>query len=173
MAAEFAPCWKWTSLAMKKPEFQFHISETDNFVSYDFDRRSVRKSMRRAAKVVRDRSRRLVNVTGKRNNYPSRRTGALANSIRSRLSRSGFLARIAPEKTSRMKAFYPAYLHYGVKNNPLRGAERAKARRRGTLSGTWRIKPRNNYMVDALRSSTRTVKEILIKGFKEALWKGK
>lgn len=157
---------------MKKP-FELHIKETDNFVQYDYDRKAVRKAMRAAAKIVKDRSRRLVNTTGKRNNYPSRRTGTLANSIRARLSRSGFMARIAPEKTARMKEFYPAYLHYGVKKNPLRGKERARARRRGQLQGPWLIKPRGNYMVDALRSTTRKVSEVLINGFKEALWKGK
>ena len=157
---------------MKKP-FELHINETDNFTQYDFDRKYIRKSMRKASKIVRDRAKQLVNVTGKRNNYPQKRTGTLSKSIRTKLSKSGFLSRTAPQKTEAMKEFYPAFLHYGVKNNPLKGAERARARRRGTLTGPWRIKPRNNYMVDALRSTSRRVGEILIKGFKEALWKGK
>lgn len=158
--------------AMKKP-FELHITETDNFVQYDYDRKMVRKAMRAAGKIVKDRARRLVTKTGKRNNYPSRRTGTLANSIRVRISKPGFMAKIAPQKTPRMKEFYPAYLFYGVKKNPLRGKERARARRRGQLQGPWLIKPRGNYMVDALRSTTRKVSEVLINGFKEALWKGK
>lgn len=161
---------------MKKPEIDLyveHLEGFDQFTKYDFNRREVRKAMRFAASLVRLRARRLVNVTGKRNNYPNKRTGALSRSIKTRLSRSGFMARIAPEKTAEMGDFYPAYLHYGVKNNPLHGKERQRARRRGQLTGSWRIKPRNNYMVDALRSTKRKVQERLITGFKKALIKGK
>lgn len=154
---------------MKKPEFELHISETDNFVRYDFDRRIVKKAMRSASKIVRERAKRLVNVTGKRNNYPNKITGTLYKSIRSKVSRSGFMAKVRHERTPKMKAFYPAYLHYGVKNKPPGTSIRA----RRNLATSWRIKPRNNYIVDALRSTRRQVSRILIDGFKEALWNGK
>ena len=157
----------------RNPEFRLHISETDNFVKYDFDRKIVRKTMRRAAALVRSRSKQLLNAKRKRGNYPRKRTGTLVKSIRTKLSKSGFMARIAPEKIDGMEEFYPAFLYYGVKDNPLKGTERARARRRGQLSGPWRVKPRDNYMVDALQSRSQKVKEILIKGFEEALWKGK
>ncbi|MFS9668785.1 hypothetical protein, partial [Klebsiella pneumoniae] len=45
--------------------------------------------------------------------YPINRTGATLESITFKVSRSGFLVKVAPHKTSRMEEYYPAYLHYG------------------------------------------------------------
>jgi hypothetical protein len=83
--------------------------------------------------------------------YPGRDTGTLWRSIKSKVSRSGFLVRIAPQKTPEMgKDFYPAFLWYGV-------------RRKGGAEGSgWRIEARANYMTEAL-DRRREVSQTTIK----------
>ena len=106
----------------------------------DFDKRQIRAAMRKyGAEVRKDARRRVaaraVSLPGAN---PGRDSGELFRSIKAKVSKSGFMVRIAPFKTSAMEAFYPAFLFYGVNG---------------------RIQPRRNYMADALderRESVRT-----------------
>ena len=117
--------------------------------------------------------------------YPANRTGALLHSINFKVSRAGFLVKVAPRKTSAMKAFYPAYLHYGVKQGgrlkPLapgkgkgKSNRRAKGDRAAALaqraSGGWGITPGENYVADALQVERSTVQSFLRSAFGEALF---
>jgi hypothetical protein len=83
-----------------------------------------------------------------------------------------------------MKEFYPAYLHYGVKQGSRLGKlalgkgrgksnRRSKGERAIALAARralgWRINPRGNYMVDALEDSKSQVQSILAAGFAAAL----
>lgn len=135
----------------------------------DFDKKLVRKAMRKfGAEIRKDArrrvSRRAISVPGE---YPGRTTGALFKSIQSKVSKSGFLVRIWPEKTAAMTAFYPAFLFYGVKKEggaiqrlaPGEGLGKSNRRRRGERaklvsdrksSNNFVVKPRANYMTDAL-----------------------
>lgn len=116
----------------------------EGFSRIDFDKVKIRKTMRGLGRDVQKTARKLVSRRGgvsKPGQAPSRSTGVLARSIKVKVSRPGFLVRIAPEKIPAMgEYFYPAYLHYG--------------------SEKINLKPRSNYMVDALemrRSQTRDV----------------
>ncbi|WP_205413520.1 hypothetical protein [Pseudomonas protegens] len=104
-------------------------------------------------------------------------------SIAFKVFRSGFLVKIAPRKTAAMAEFYPAYLHYGVKRGRrlgklAPGTGKGKSNRRAAgaraaiaerAAGEWRIKPRDNYMADALQDSSSDVKGILSAAFASAL----
>lgn len=135
----------------------------------DFDKKKIRKVMRARGRDVQKEARRLVarRAISQAGDYPGRDSGVLWRSIKAKVSRSGFLVRIAPQKTAEMgKDFYPAYLWYGVR----RGATRSKNHGRQADTGTgWRIEPRKNYMTEAL-SRRREVSENAIKNaLKDAL----
>lgn len=120
----------------------------------DFDKKQVRKAMRKFGAEIRKDARRRVarrGVSGPGDN-PGRDSGELYRSIKVRVSRSGFLARISPEKTAGMKEFYPAFLHYGVTGKP-----RRKDHREQPKDGKWRIAPRANYMTDALEARSDSI----------------
>jgi hypothetical protein len=83
-----------------------------------------------------------------------------------------------------MEEFYPAYLHYGVRKGrrlgklaPGQGKGRSNRRAKGIraaaladrAAGEWRIKPRDNYMADALQDSSAQVQSILSAAFAAAL----
>ncbi|WP_106856205.1 hypothetical protein [Caballeronia novacaledonica] len=116
--------------------------------------------MRARGRDIQKEARRLVawRALSRPGEYPGRDSGTLWRSIKSKVSRSGFLVRIAPQKTPEMgKDFYPAFLWYGV-------------RRQGGEQGSgWRIEPRENYMTVAL-DKRREVSENAIKAaLKDAL----
>lgn len=124
----------------------------------DFDRRPVRRAMRKVGAEVRKDARRMVarRAISAAGQYPGRNSGALYRSIKARVSRSGFMVVVRPEKTPQMDEFYPAYLWYGVT-----GRARRKDHRAQPKDGRWRIAPRRNYMTDALDARRGSVQETL------------
>lgn len=155
-----------------------HIDGFDKFDQQAFNKRQIRAGMRKVGKLVRGRAQMNLALSGGRDGYPVSRTGATVESINFKLSRAGVLVRVSPTKTERMDAFYPAYLHYGVRQGArIRGLGDGKRRRRGQRQSLkdarrgngWRITPRDNYMTDALADSRAQVQSILRDAFSRAL----
>ncbi|MCC7005892.1 MAG: HK97 gp10 family phage protein [Ottowia sp.] len=117
------------------------------YTRIDFDKKKIRKVMRKMGRDVQREARRLVarKAISSAGAYPGKQTGRLQRSIKSKVSKSGFLVRIAPQKSSEMKDFYPAFLYYGVT-----GQARRKDQKAPTQTGRWRIAPRANFMQEAL-----------------------
>ncbi|MFL1501150.1 hypothetical protein ACI77J_09480 [Pseudomonas sp. O64] len=133
-----------------------HIEGFDQFGREAFDKKKIRAGMRKVGQLVRARARAEVSGSNGSGNYPMNRTGRLVRSISFKVSRAGFLVKIAPSKTTAMKRYYPAYLHYGVRKGARPGNE-------------WRIKPRGNYMSAALQASNSDIQSILRDAFADAL----
>lgn len=165
-------------------EGYLHFEGFDSFERDAFDRKTVRAGMRNAGKLVTQRAQLNLALSRGQAGYPANRTGALLHSINFKVSRAGFMVKVAPRKTSAMKAFYPAYLHYGVKQGgrlkalaPGKGKGKSNRRAKGDraaalaqrASGGWRITPRENYVADALQDSRREVRDILKTAFGQAL----
>lgn len=161
-----------------------HVEGFDNFERNAFDKRKIRAGMRKVGLLVTQRAQMNLVLGKGQDGYPVNRTGATVASITYKVSRSGFLVRISPTKTSAMEEFYPVYLHYGVKKGrklgklaPGQGKGKSNRRAKGVraaalaerASGEWRIKPRDNYMADALQDSASQVQSILSAAFAAAL----
>ena len=167
------------------PAAYLHFGEFDSYGKLDFDKKAIRKGMRLVGALVRREARALVNqqTPSSGGEYPSRAEGLLYRSIRAKVSRPGFLVKIAPQKIAGMKDFYPAYLHYGVKQGGRlkavpqiavgKKSRRKKGERAAALAaraaGAWSLEPRKNFMADALESSSDRVQGILRKAFADAL----
>ncbi|CAI8875623.1 MULTISPECIES: hypothetical protein [Pseudomonas] len=161
-----------------------HFEGFDSFERDAFDKSKIRAAMRKAGRLVTQRAQMNLALGKGQDGYPVNRTGATLESINFKVSRAGFLVRIAPRKTSSMKEFYPAYLHYGVKkgNRPGKlapGMGKGKSNRRAKgdralalaarAAAGWRITPRDNYMADALQDSRSSVQALLSAAFAAAL----
>jgi len=161
-----------------------HLEGFDNFQRDAFDKRKVRAGMRKIGKLVTQRAQMNLALGKGQAGYPVNRTGATLESIKFKVSRSGFLVKIAPSKTSAMKEFYPTYLHYGVKQGrrlgklaPGKGRGKSNRRAAGAraaalserTAGAWRIRPHDNYMADALQDSSASIQSILSAAFAAAL----
>lgn len=161
-----------------------HVEGFDNFERDAFDKRKIRAGMRKIGLLITQRAQMNLVLGKGQDGYPVNRTGATVESVSFKVSRSGFLVRISPTKTSAMEEFYPAYLHYGVKKGrklgklaPGKGKGKSNRRAIGVraaalaerAAGEWRIKPRDNYMADALQDSSTQVQEILSAAFAAAL----
>lgn len=131
-----------------------HVEGFDKFDQEAFNKRKIRAGMRKVGQLIAGRAQMNLALGGGQDGYPVNRSGATTDSIGYKVSRSGFLVRVAPSKTASMRAFYPAYLHYGVRRKS---------------GGGWRIKPRDNYMTDALVDSRDEVRRILQQAFSAAL----
>ncbi|AOE63788.1 hypothetical protein QZH45_04860 [Pseudomonas corrugata] len=161
-----------------------HVEGFDNFERDAFDKRKIRAGMRKVGLLITQRAQMNLVLGKGQDGYPHNRTGATVESVSFKVSRSGFLVRISPTKTAAMEEFYPAYLHYGVKKGrrlgklaPGQGKGRSNRRAKGIraaaladrAAGEWRIKPRDNYMADALQDSSAQVQSILSAAFAAAL----
>ncbi|MBH3405698.1 hypothetical protein I5P86_11610 [Pseudomonas glycinae] len=161
-----------------------HVEGFENFQRDAFDKRKIRAGMRKVGLLIVQRAQMNLVLGKGQDGYPVNRTGATVESVTYKVSRSGFLVRISPTKTSAMEEFYPAYLHYGVKKGrklgklaPGQGKGKSNRRARGEraaamaerAAGEWRIKPRDNYMADALQDSASQVQSILSAAFANAL----
>jgi hypothetical protein len=143
-----------------------HIEGFEGFdKKLDFNRSKVRAGMRKAGRLVAGQAKMNLSLARGSDGYPAVKTGALRDSVDFKLSRSGFLVRIAPKKGEGMPAPYHAFLYYGVKA----GARRRKDHKAQAGGGTWRIKPRKNYMVDALEDKAAEVEAILRKTYTNAI----
>lgn len=160
-----------------------HVEGFDNFERDAFDKRKIRAGMRKVGLLIVQRAQMNLALGKGQDGYPVNRTGATVDSITYKVSRSGFLVRISPTKTTAMDDFYPVYLHYGVKKGRKLGKlaprqngksnRRARGERAAAMAeraaGEWRIKPRDNYMADALQDSASQVQSILSAAFASAL----
>lgn len=162
-----------------------HIEGFEQFHRESFNKRKVRAGMRKAGMLVSGAAQLNVALARGAGKYPISRTGALVNAIKYRVSRSGFMVKIAPDKTPAMgEHYYPAYLHWGVKQGRRLGRLAAgeglgKSNRRGKgkraeavsqrKAGVWRIEPRANYIEDALQDKKMQVQKALRDAFAAAL----
>lgn len=154
-----------------------HIEGFDQFHRDAFNKRQVRAAFRKAGQLVRQRAQLNLALAQAGSSYPRTVTGVLRDSITARVSRSGFMVKVMPDKTADMAEYYPAFLHYGVKQgNRIKGTggKRRKAGERAALvtarrAGGWRIAPRANYIADALQDENARVRAVLQAGFARAL----
>lgn len=160
----------------------------DGFTRIDFERKKIRKALRQAGREIQKEARRLVSRRAISNpgEYPGKITGALQRSIQVRLSKSGFLVRVAPyNKTNAMKVFYPALLYYGTKGlggigklAPGEGKGKSNRRARGDRAAlvserksntNYIVAPRGNYMADALESRRESARKVVFNALQDSL----
>lgn len=151
----------------------------DKETEITFNKARVRRAFVSVGQNVLREARRLVarRAISNAGEVPGYRTGRLAKSIGYRVptataNRPGFLVRIAPNqkggKGSRPieGAFYPAFLFYGVKQ----GARRNKNHRRGGAGGDgWKIKPRKNFMEQALFNRQAWIQRVLFEALQSSV----
>lgn len=116
----------------------------------DFDKRAIKKALRKAGGDIRKAARRLVarRAASSPGDFPGRVTGALLRSIKLKVSSGGFWAKVEPQKTPEMKSFYPAFLFYGTKRG---------------------VAKRSNYMIAALDTQRENVRSQIRDALKHSL----
>lgn len=140
----------------------------DGFDRIDFDRSKVRKSMGKLGRDVQKEARRLIarRAISGAGEYPGKQSGKLWRAVKYKVSRSGFMVVIRPEKTDEMEYFYPASLHYGIR----RYRVAAIAKRHGKQpEGPYRLAPRKNFMTDALTRRDQNVRSVLRGALQDSL----
>lgn len=167
----------------------FEVNATiTGFSRIDFDRKKIRKALRAEGRKIQKEARSLVarRVISNPGEFPGKSSGQLARSIQVKLSRPGFLVKIAPfNKSNSMKDFYPAFLFYGVKNHgsvkpllPGKGVGKSNRRRRGeraslmasrSANDNYVVKPRENYMAEALSRRREASRAAILNALQDSL----
>lgn len=137
----------------------------DGLKRSDYDRKEIRKALRKVGSEVRKTARRMVSrkAVSAPGEAPGRQSGVLRKSIKAKVSRSGYSVSIYPDKTADMDVFYPAFVVYGHRGP---GSETAKeARSHRARVGKKVAQPRANYVVEAAakheRSFERSMADVL------------
>ncbi|MGQ3663180.1 hypothetical protein [Citrobacter braakii] len=157
----------------------------------DFDRRKVRKAFKTIGQAIQQDAR--DRVSSRRGSLPGQdpgwESGKLYRSIGYFIpsmtkNRPGFMVKISPNQRkgkgmtplARGEEYYPADLFFGVK----RGAKRVydehgkRSHKKGAAGGSgWRIKPRANYMVEALNDKRNWTEKVLFNALKSAVKPGR
>ncbi|HSH72346.1 MAG TPA: hypothetical protein VK974_04735 [Methylophilaceae bacterium] len=121
------------------------------FTRADFDKKKIRKTLRIEGRAIQKIARKLIGrkAISRPGEFPGKQTGMMIRSIKVKVSRSGFLVRIAPEKIPGMKDFYPAFLHYGsTKNN---------------------LAPRKNNMTEALDARRDISRNAILRSLQDSI----
>jgi hypothetical protein len=121
----------------------------------DFDKRVLKKQMRKAAPPLVKLAKQLVGKKGvsKAGDFPGKTTGTLRKNIRSRVSKSGFSFSVR-EDAKKMTPFYPAFVYYGHRAPKSETAlERRRHRKRvgGKVAA-----PRDNWIFAATEVYAKT-----------------
>ncbi|BGI52713.1 MAG: hypothetical protein HamCj_10660 [Candidatus Hamiltonella defensa (Ceratovacuna japonica)] len=147
-----------------------------------FNRARVRRAFLRIGQAHQSRARRLLCRRGRSQagEPPRRQTGRLARSIgyavpRPSARRPGFMVKIAPNQkggegsTPLQGAFYPSFLHHGVRHAAYGMPKPHRRQKRHHHTGGWRLAPRNNYMVEVLRRLQGWTRVTLLDALKQSL----
>lgn len=154
----------------------------------DFDSKKIRKALRREAAPIRKIAKKLVSrrAVSQPGDYPGKLSGALQRSIKTKISKSGFTARVSPTKTAEMGAdFYPAILGAGSRgkgkvgkaaagegvgaSNRRRRGQRAKLVADRNNNNGFVIAPRANYMEESLNQRRSAATNAITLALKDSL----
>lgn len=119
-----------------------------NIPQMAFNKKAMRKAYRDAGRVIQRDAKKRISYKRAIYDYPAKRKGGLHKSLIVKMSRSGMTAIVQHKTIPGSKYFYPAFLHYGTKRG---------------------LKPRGNYILDALEDRRSDAISIVKKGLLEAL----
>lgn len=115
----------------------------------DLDTKVLKKGLRSVGNEVRKEARKLIarKAVSEAGGFPGKDTGAMQNSIRAKVSRTGFSVAVYPTKTEKMPVYYPAFVVYGHRAPHTETKDQArKHKKRG---GVKVAAPRKNFIYEA------------------------
>lgn len=116
------------------------------FRTIDYDPKELRKPLQKAGQAVRKIARKFISrrAVSEAGGFPGKDSGEMQRSLRVKMSRSGYSVAVYPTKTSRMQAYYPAFVVYGHRGPGSETVE--QARRHKKRPGEKVAKPRKNFV---------------------------
>ena len=128
--------------------------KVEGFDRIIFEKRELKKAIRRGGAVVRAEARRLIahRAISAAGEFPGFDSGAMSRSIQVRVGAGGGYAKVMPFRTPEMKQdFYPAFLFYGTSRG---------------------LAPRKNFMVAALDNKQAMIRSAIAASLVKSLMEG-
>jgi len=138
-----------------------HVNiEIDGFTRIHFEKRELKKAIRKGGNVVLKESRRLISsraISGS-GQFPGMDSGTMRKAIKVKVGSGGGYVRVMPYMTEEMRAktmdkngksyFYPAFLYYGTSRG---------------------LRPRKDFMVAALDNKQAEIRAAISQALRDAL----
>lgn len=120
------------------------IRTPDGFKFFDFDKKVIKKGLRRVGADVRKEARKLISkkAVSAPGDFPGKQSGDMARSIKVSVSRSGHSVWVRPTKTDKMRDFYPAFVVYGHRGPKTDSQSQRSKKRKGQKAA----QPRKNFI---------------------------
>lgn len=145
------------------------VSVDPGFKKIDYDGKALKKPLRKSGNEVRKLARKLISrqAVSEAGQFPGKQTGTMAKSIKVKVSRYGYLVRIAPTKTDAMPVYYPAFVVYGHRgpNSETKQEARAHKKRYGKKVAA----PRKNFVPEAADKYAKTFQSEMFDALGEAI----
>ena len=145
------------------------VSVDPGFKKIDYDGKALKKPLRESGNEVRKLARKLISrqAVSEAGQFPGQQTGTMAKSIKVKVSRYGYLVRIAPTKTDAMPVYYPAFVVYGHRgpNSETKQEARAHKKRYGKKVAA----PRKNFVVEAAKKYEKTFQSEMFDALGDAI----
>lgn len=145
------------------------VSVDPGFKCVDYDPKALKKPLNDSGKAVakiarKSISRRAVSEPGQ---FPGKQTGAMARSIKVKVSKSGYSVSIYPTKTKEMPVYYPAFVVYGHRAPYSETAQESRSHKQ--RSGQKVAAPRKHFIFEAAKKYEKTFQSEMYDALGEAI----
>lgn len=135
----------------------------------DYDPKALKQPLRKSGNAVRKIARKMISreAVSEAGQFPGKQTGEMAKSIKAKVSRDGYLVRIAPTKTKAMPVYYPAFVVYGHRAPYSETAQEARSHKQ--RAGKKVAAPRKNFVPEAADKYAKTFESEMFDALGDAI----
>lgn len=148
------------------------VSVDPGFKRVDYDKSSVRKSLRASASGLIKLTRKMISrkAVSKPGEFPGMKTGRMKAAVTSKVSKSGYSVAVFPcmgKKKKALPIYYPAFVIYGHRAPHSETTQEARSHK--ARSGKKVAAPRKNFVVEAAKKYEKTFQSEMFDALGEAI----
>jgi hypothetical protein len=135
----------------------------------DYDPKALKQPLRKSGNAVRKIARKMISreAVSEAGQFPGKQTGEMAESIKVKVSKSGYSVAVYPTKTQAMPAYYPAFVVYGHRAPYSETAQEARSHKQ--RAGKKVAAPRKNFVPEAADKYAKTFENEMFDALGDAI----
>ena len=135
----------------------------------DYDPKALKQPLRGSGNAVRKIARKMISreAVSEAGQFPGKQTGEMAESIKVKVSKSGYSVAVYPTKTQAMPAYYPAFVVYGHRAPYSETAQEARSHKQ--RAGKKVAAPRKNFVPEAADKYAKTFESEMFDALGDAI----
>ena len=135
----------------------------------DYDPKALKQPLRKSGNAVRKIARKMISreAVSEAGQFPGKQTGEMAESIKVKVSKSGYSVAVYPTKTQAMPAYYPAFVVYGHRAPYSETAQEARSHKQ--RAGKKVAAPRKNFVPEVADKYAKTFESEMFDALGDAI----